>query len=104
MNSCLPKGGKILSVSVYPSEFGLKCMEIEATHGPSALLDMKHDDDKVQDDGDADDDEDENAIDADENTSDDDEGTSDVDEGTSDEDEDKINNKLRTYELNKLRL
>jgi hypothetical protein len=97
MNSCIPKGGNILSVSVYPSEFGLKCMDIEATHGPSALLDMKHND------GDADDDEDENASDVNENTCDGDEDASDVDEDTSDEDEDKINNKLRTYELNKLR-
>lgn len=103
MNSCLPKGGKILSVSVYPSEFGLKCMEIETTHGPSALLDTKHDDDKVEDDGDGDDDEDKDADDVDENTSDEDEDASDVDEDTSDEDEDEINNKLRTYELNKLR-
>lgn len=39
MSSCLPKGGQILSVSIYPSEFGLKCMEVEAVRGPSALFD-----------------------------------------------------------------
>ncbi|KAJ1700832.1 hypothetical protein LUZ63_000611 [Rhynchospora breviuscula] len=89
MNSCLPKGGRILSVSVYPSEFGLKCMDIEATHGPSALLDMQDDDDKVHDDVDADGDEDDD--------------TSDDDGNESDVDEEKINDKLRAYELNKLR-
>ncbi|KAJ3705211.1 hypothetical protein LUZ61_008916 [Rhynchospora tenuis] len=93
MNSCLPKGGRILSVSVYPSEFGIKCMDIEATHGPSALLDMQDDDDKVHDnvDGDGHGHGHEN-----EDTSDDDGDESDVDE-------DEINDKLRAYELNKLR-
>ncbi|KAJ8500582.1 hypothetical protein OPV22_011134 [Ensete ventricosum] len=65
MSSCLPKGGNILSVSIYPSEFGLKCMEIEAVNGPSGLFD-----------------------DSDEHSEDD----SDID-----------NEKLRNYELNKLR-
>ncbi|XP_074566016.1 pre-rRNA-processing protein esf1 [Curcuma longa] len=64
MSSCLPKGGQVLSVSIYPSEFGLKCMEIEAVSGPFALIDS----------------------------------------GNSDEDDSDIDNeKLRTYELNKLR-
>ncbi|KAJ4813268.1 Pre-rRNA-processing protein ESF1 [Rhynchospora pubera] len=89
MNSCLPKGGRILSVSVYPSEFGLKCMDIEATHGPSALLDMQDDDDDKVHDVDADGDEDDD--------------TSDDDGDESDVDEEKINDKLRAYELNKLR-
>lgn len=65
MSSCLPKGGQVLSVAVYPSEFGLKCMEIEAVHGPSGLLDGN--------------------------------------EEHSDDDSDIYNEKLRTYELNKLR-
>ncbi|WOL00118.1 ESF1 [Canna indica] len=67
MSSCLPKGGQILSVTIYPSEFGLKCMEIEATRGPFALFD---DDGSNEDSGD----------------------DSDID-----------NEKLRNYELNKLR-
>lgn len=51
-------------MSIYPSEFGLKCMEIEAASGPFALIDS----------------------------------------GNSDEDDSDIDNeKLRTYELNKLR-
>ncbi|XP_065000720.1 uncharacterized protein LOC103977624 isoform X2 [Musa acuminata AAA Group] len=65
MSSCLPKGGNILSVSIYPSEFGLKCMEIEAVNGPSGLFDDS--DDHSEDDSDID------------------------------------NEKLRNYELNKLR-
>ncbi|KAG1334305.1 putative pre-rRNA-processing protein ESF1 [Cocos nucifera] len=65
MSSCLPKGGQVLSVAVYPSEFGLKCMEIEAVHGPSGLLDGN--------------------------------------EEHSDDDSDIYNEKLRIYELNKLR-
>lgn len=38
INSCLPKGGQLLSVAIYPSEFGLKCMEVEAVRGPSTLF------------------------------------------------------------------
>lgn len=65
MNSCLPKGGQILSVAVYPSEFGLKCMEIESVRGPSALIDYK--------------------------------------EGESDDEAEIDNERLRVYELNRLR-
>ncbi|PIA26756.1 hypothetical protein AQUCO_08900010v1 [Aquilegia coerulea] len=39
MSSFLPEGGEILSVSVYPSEFGLKRMEEEAVKGPVGLFD-----------------------------------------------------------------
>lgn len=39
LTSFLPKEGQILSVTVYPSEFGLKRMEEEGTHGPVGLFD-----------------------------------------------------------------
>ncbi|XP_020269142.1 pre-rRNA-processing protein esf1-like [Asparagus officinalis] len=69
ISSCLPKGGQILSVSIYPSEFGLKCMEVEAVRGPSALINNneEHSEDESES-----------------------------------EDENVRNEKLRTYELNKL--
>ncbi|GJV68716.1 pre-rRNA-processing protein ESF1 [Tanacetum coccineum] len=73
LNSFLPKTGQILSVSVYPSEFGLKRMEEEAVKGPVGLFD------------------DENG----KNTEDDSDGSDDNDEID--------NEKLRAYELSKLR-
>ncbi|XP_068657127.1 pre-rRNA-processing protein esf1 [Aristolochia californica] len=39
LSSFLPKGGQLLSVAVYPSEFGLQRMEYEAKHGPADLFD-----------------------------------------------------------------
>ncbi|PIN20032.1 hypothetical protein CDL12_07290 [Handroanthus impetiginosus] len=51
LSSFLPKGGKILSVAVYPSEFGLKRMEEEAVRGPVGLFDGDNDDDDDDDDG-----------------------------------------------------
>ncbi|OVA16199.1 hypothetical protein BVC80_957g11 [Macleaya cordata] len=53
MSSFLPKSGQILSIAVYPSEFGLKCMEEEAVHGPIGLFD--NDKEKSDDDDDDDD-------------------------------------------------
>uniref|UniRef100_A0A453N4C6 Uncharacterized protein n=1 Tax=Aegilops tauschii subsp. strangulata TaxID=200361 RepID=A0A453N4C6_AEGTS len=88
MTSCIPKGGRVVSVSIYPTEFGLKCMNIEATQGPSALI-------GADGDGDGDDDGEDDNNDDDE---DDDDGEED-----SDLDYETENNKLRTYELNKLR-
>lgn len=90
MTSCLPKGGRVLSVSIYPSEFGLKCMEIESTQGPAALVNANVDK--------KDSDEDEDDTDDDEESTDD-----DVDEEEEEVDSDKENNKLRAYELNRLR-
>ncbi|KAF9618504.1 hypothetical protein IFM89_001905 [Coptis chinensis] len=49
LSSFLPKGGQLLSVTVYPSEFGLKRMEEEAVKGPVGLFDS---DDEKSDDGD----------------------------------------------------
>ncbi|KAI3922380.1 hypothetical protein MKX01_006069 [Papaver californicum] len=48
MSSFLPKSGQIMSIAVYPSEFGLKRMEEEAVKGPVGLFDdgkVKSDDD-----------------------------------------------------------
>ena len=90
MTSCIPKGGRVVSVWVYPTEFGLKCMNIEATQGPSALI-------GADGDGDGDDD-------GEDDNNDDDEDDDDGEEEDSDLDYETENNKLRTYELNKLRL
>lgn len=70
ISSCLPKGGQILSLAIYPSEYGLKCMEVEAVRGPSALID------NIEENSDAE---------------------------SESENEDLLNEKLRAYELNKLR-
>lgn len=39
LSSFLPKGGQILSVGVYPSEFGIQRMKEEEIHGPVGLFD-----------------------------------------------------------------
>lgn len=57
LSSFLPKGGQILSVSVYPSEFGLQRMEEEAVRGPAALFDGEEQNNGEDSDDDDDDDE-----------------------------------------------
>lgn len=74
LSSFLPKTGQILSVSVYPSEFGLKRMEEEAVRGPVGLFDDEDEKNKK-------------------------EGESD----NSDDDSEIDNEKLRAYELSRLR-
>jgi len=96
MTSCLPKGGRVLSVSIYPSEFGLKCMEIESTQGPAALVNANVDDNKDSDDN-------EDDKDDDEVISDDDDDEDNTDEEEEEVDSDKKNNKLCAYELNRLK-
>lgn len=46
LSSFLPKGGQIMSVAVYPSEFGLERMEEEAVHGPVGLFDDGEEDEQ----------------------------------------------------------
>uniref|UniRef100_N1QXY1 Uncharacterized protein n=1 Tax=Aegilops tauschii TaxID=37682 RepID=N1QXY1_AEGTA len=89
MTSWVPKGGRVLSVSIYPSEFGLECMNIETTQGPSALLGADEDDG-----GDGGDDD---------NSEVEDDDDDDVDgEYDSEHDSETENNRLRAYELNRL--
>ncbi|KAK3037143.1 hypothetical protein RJ639_031030 [Escallonia herrerae] len=73
LSSFLPKGGQVHRVAVYPSEFGLKRMEEEAIHGPVGL----YDDGKEKKENDDDDD--------------------------NDDDDEIDNEKLRAYELSRLR-
>ncbi|TYK20826.1 pre-rRNA-processing protein esf1 [Cucumis melo var. makuwa] len=69
LSSFLPKGGQILSVAVYPSEFGLQRMKEEELHGPVGLFDDEQKK-NVEDD---------------------------------DDDEEMDNEKLRAYEMSRLR-
>ncbi|XP_078432838.1 pre-rRNA-processing ESF1-like protein [Wolffia australiana] len=74
LTSCPQSGGQILSVTIYPSDFGLKCMEIEAIRGPHALMDGQNDpSDGQQEDSD------------------------------NDVDNEVVNEKIRSYQLQRLR-
>lgn len=57
LSSFLPKGGQILSVAVYPSEFGLQRMKEEELHGPVGLFDGEQKKNDEDDDDDNDDEE-----------------------------------------------
>ncbi|KAJ3673912.1 hypothetical protein LUZ60_005904 [Juncus effusus] len=132
MTSCLPQGGRVESVTVYPSEFGMKCMEIEGSKGPGALMDLNNDNnndndgninnnlgDDISDDVSEDEEEmnddgmsgDEEEMEDDmDDVSNDDDASDEEDDDVSDdvsseeeEDDDEVNEKLRAYELNKLR-
>ncbi|KAK9990114.1 hypothetical protein SO802_025099 [Lithocarpus litseifolius] len=50
LSSFLPKGGQILSVAVYPSEFGLQRMKEEAVRGPLGFFKDENEKNEDQDD------------------------------------------------------
>ena len=84
LRSFLPAGGRILSVAVYPSEFGEQQMALEATEGPSFLRGAKGDGASsvraADDDDDDEEEEEEEAV-----------------------GKDEANERLRKYELDRLR-
>lgn len=43
LSSFLPKGGELLSVAVYPSDFGVQRMEYESKHGPAGFIENDED-------------------------------------------------------------
>lgn len=50
LTSFLPREGQILSVAIYPSEFGLQRMKEEEVNGPVGLFDEENDDDDENED------------------------------------------------------
>ncbi|KAI4386828.1 hypothetical protein MLD38_004727 [Melastoma candidum] len=54
LSSFLPKNGRILSVTIYPSEFGLQRMKEEEIHGPVGLFEDDSSDDDDDEDKDCD--------------------------------------------------
>ncbi|KAG2295306.1 hypothetical protein Bca52824_041975 [Brassica carinata] len=77
LNSFLKKDGRVLSVAVYPTEFGLERMKHEETHGPLAII--RGVDKNNKDNGDNGEEEEE------------------------EEDEDVINERIREYEKSKFK-
>ncbi|XP_030485928.2 pre-rRNA-processing protein ESF1 [Cannabis sativa] len=59
LSSFLPKDGHMVSVTVYPSEFGIQRMKEEEIHGPVALFDGENEKNGEDDDDDDDDNDDE---------------------------------------------
>ncbi|KAJ4836910.1 hypothetical protein Tsubulata_034702 [Turnera subulata] len=57
LSSFLPRGGEILSVTVYPSEFGLERMKEEEVRGPVGLFDDDEEEEDDSEDDDSNDDE-----------------------------------------------
>ena len=92
LRSFVPAGGRIESVTVYPSDFGEKRMAEEATVGPTALMNKRAQKAAAED-----------AEDDDDDGGDDDDDESDGGGEEEEEDEMVVNENLRRYELDRLR-
>lgn len=93
LSSFLPKDGQILSVSVYPSEFGLQRMKEEEIHGPVGLFD----DDEEEKDNSNDEEDKDNASDEEEDSGSDEE---EEDNGSDGEENDNISDEEEEDNVN----